>query len=115
MNAYALLSPPRACSVDAWADEFGRELYDMAKTMTKVKEIKDVSDTSQFMQLMDRKSSAIADETHSNRQFCLWCILLRIYRNTNNTMLKWSTKGTSYKMPSTMWAACSVVKSKQSV
>lgn len=30
-------------SVDAWAEEFGKELYEMAKTMTKVKEIKDVS------------------------------------------------------------------------
>lgn len=30
-------------SVEAWAEEFGKELYDMAKTMTKVKEIKDVS------------------------------------------------------------------------
>lgn len=29
--------------MDAWAEEFGKELYEMAKTMTKVKEIKDVS------------------------------------------------------------------------
>lgn len=30
-------------SVDSWAEEFGKELYEMAQTMTKVKEIKDVS------------------------------------------------------------------------
>lgn len=31
-------------SVDSWAEIFGKELYEMAQTMTKVNEIKDVSE-----------------------------------------------------------------------